>query len=111
MAIISKPKSDTNKSQKPLSLSFSNINGLPSKFTDIESYPHHSSPDIFGLSETYLNSSIGSSEFSVAGVLPLSYVDLFLVTLMYIILTGSHLSPIALIPLVFTLATLLFHTR
>ena len=75
MAIISKPKSDTNKSPKPLSISFSNINGLRSKFTDIESFLHHSSPDIFAMSETNLNSSIGSSEFSVTGYLPLSRLD------------------------------------
>ena len=75
MAIISKPKSDFNKSPKPLSLSYTNINGLRSKFTEVESFLHHSSPDIFAMCETGLNSSIDSSDFLIDGYLPLTRMD------------------------------------
>lgn len=75
MAIISKPKPDSTKPPKPLSLSFSNVRGLRSKFDQVESFLSDSSPDIFALCESNLNPSIDSSDFLAHGYLPINRKD------------------------------------
>ena len=61
MAILSKgckPENfDSHSSLKP---SFTNMQGLPLKFIDCESFLESSSPNIFALYETNLDDSIGS---------------------------------------------------
>ena len=48
-----------------------NIQGLCSNFVDCESFLESNSPDIFALSETDLDDSIDSDNFSERGYLPL----------------------------------------
>ena len=54
-----------------LKLSFTNIRGLCSNFVDCESFLESKSPDILALSETSLDDSIDSGNFSVRGYLTL----------------------------------------
>ena len=74
MAILSKTKRKPaySKSPTPLTISFSNICGLRSNFSDVESFLCQNSPDILALCETNLNSDIPSGDFLVPGYLPLS---------------------------------------
>ena len=56
-------------------LSFTNIWGLHLNFADFESFLESNSPDIVALSETNLDDSINSGNFSVRGYLPLIWKD------------------------------------
>ena len=72
MTILSKAcKSDNLESHNSLKLSFPNIRGLYSNFVDCEFFLESNSPDILALSETNLDDSINSGNFSVRGYLPL----------------------------------------
>ena len=74
MIILSKGcKPDNFESHK--SLSSANIRGLPFNFADCESFFESSSPDIFALSETNVDDSIDSANFTVRGYLPLIRKD------------------------------------
>ena len=78
MAILSTQRrkpANAQKSPRPFNIAFTNIRGLRSNFTDVESFLHSSSPDILALCETNLNSSIPSSDFLVPGYLPLFRKD------------------------------------
>lgn len=63
------------KSPRDLSISFSNIRGLRTNFTQCEAYLSSASPDILALCETNLDESISSSSFFVPGYLPLIRLD------------------------------------
>ena len=54
-----------------LKLSLTDIRGLHSNFVECESFLESNSPDILTLSETNLDDSIDSGNFSVRGYLPL----------------------------------------
>ena len=56
-------------------LSFTNIWALHLNFTDFEPFLESNSPDIVALSETNLDDSINSGNFSVRGYLPLIWKD------------------------------------
>ena len=72
MAILSKAcKPDNFESHNSLKLSFTNIRGLRSNFVDCESFLESNSPDILASSETNLDGSIASINFSLKGNLPL----------------------------------------
>ena len=76
MAILSKGcKSDNFESHNPLKLSFTNIQGLHSKFVECESFLESKSPDIFALCETNLDDWIDSGNFFLRGYLPLIWKD------------------------------------
>ena len=76
MAILSKGcKPDNFESHNSLKLSFTNICGLPSKFVECKSFLESNFPDILALSETNLNDSIDSGNFSVRGYLLLIWKD------------------------------------
>ena len=68
-------KPASSKLPTPLTISFSNIRGLRSNFSDVESFLYQNSPDILALCETNLNSDIPSDDFLVPGYLPLSRKD------------------------------------
>ena len=71
MAILSKGcKPDNFESHNSLKLSFTNIRGLCSNFTECESSLKHNSPDILALCETNLDDWIDSGNFSVRDYLP-----------------------------------------
>ena len=63
------------KSPRDLSISFSNIRGLRTNFTQCEAYLSSASPDILALCETNLDESISSGSFFVPGYLPLIRLD------------------------------------
>ena len=65
MSIFSKPKPVSKTSPKLLSLAFTNIRGLRTNFSHVESFLTHTSPDILALCETNLNPSIDSGDFVV----------------------------------------------
>ena len=73
--------SKTIKHKKPLTspsslnLSFTNIRGLRSNFSSVESYLLQSSPDLLALCETNLSSAVSSCDLSVDGYLPLVRKD------------------------------------
>ena len=72
MAILSKGcKPDNFEPHNSLKLSFTNIRGLCYNFVERESFLESNSPDILTLSETNLDDSLGSGNFSVTGYLPL----------------------------------------
>ena len=76
MTILSKTcKPDNFESHNSLKLSFTNIRGLRSDFVDCESFLESNSLDILALSETNLDDSIDSGNFSVRGYLPLIRKD------------------------------------
>ena len=76
MPILSKVcKPDNSESQNSLKLSFTNIWGFRSNFFDCESFLESNSPDIPALSETNLDDSIDSGNFSLRGYLPLIRKD------------------------------------
>ena len=76
MAILSKAcKPDNFESHNSLKLSFTNIRGLRSNFVDCEFFLESNSPDILALSETNLDDSIDSDNFSVRSYLPLIRKD------------------------------------
>lgn len=76
MTILTKPsKTDQSKSPKPFSLTFTNIRGLRSNFSDVESFLYDSAPDFLALCETNLNPSILDSDFFVRGYLPIIRKD------------------------------------
>ena len=76
MAILSKGyKPDKFELHDSLKLSFTNIRGLCSNFVQCESFLESNSPDIFTLSETNLDDSIDSGNFSVRGYFPLIRKD------------------------------------
>ena len=76
MTILSKAcKPDNFQLHNSLKLSFTNIRGLHSNFTDCESFLESNSPDILALCETNLDDSIDSGNFSVRGYLPLIRKD------------------------------------
>ena len=75
MPIFSKPKPVSKTSPKPLSLAFTNIRGLRTNFSHVESFLTHTSPDILALCETNLNPSIDSGDFVVDGYLPINRKD------------------------------------
>ena len=60
---------------RALSISFSNVRGLRTNFTECEAYLNTASPDILALCETNLDESISSSSFMVPGYLPLIRLD------------------------------------
>ena len=72
MTISSKAcKPDNCEFHNSLKLSFTNIRGLHSNFVDCQTFLESNSPDILALSETNLDDSIDSVNFSVTGYLPL----------------------------------------
>ena len=76
MTILTKPsKTAQSKPPKPFTLAFTNIRGLRSNFSDVQSFLYDSSPDFFALCETNLNSSILDDDFSVSGYLPIIRKD------------------------------------
>ena len=75
MPIFSKPKPVSKNTPKPLALTFTNIRGLRTNFSHVESFLTHSSPDILALCETNLNPSIDSGDFVVDGYLPINRKD------------------------------------
>ena len=76
MTILSKGcKPDNFESHNPLKLSFTNIQGLRSKFADWESFCESNSPDIIAQCETNLGDSIDSDNFSGRGYRPLIRKD------------------------------------
>ena len=62
-------------SLKSLDVFFSNIRGLRSNFSSVESFLLQKSPDLLALCETNLKSDICSSDFQVDGYLPLIRKD------------------------------------
>ena len=78
MVILSKGcKTDNFESHSSLKLSFRNIRDLCSNFFKCESSLESNSLDILALSETNLDDSIDSGNFSVTGYLPLIQKDSF----------------------------------
>ena len=76
MVILSKGcKPDKLESRNSLTPSFTNIRGHRSNFVDCESFLESNSFDILALSETNLDDSIGSGNFSVRDYLPLIRKD------------------------------------
>ena len=76
MAILSKVcKPDNFESHNSLKLIFTINRGLRSIFVDCESLFESNSPDILALSETKLDDSIDSGNFSVRSYLPLIQKD------------------------------------
>ena len=73
--IIKGCKSDNFEPQNSLKLRFTNIWGLHSNSIECESFLESNSPDILPLSETNLDDSIDSGNFSVKGYLPLIRKD------------------------------------
>ena len=72
MAILSKgSKPDNFELHNSPKLSFTNIRGLCTNFVECESFLASNSPDILALSETNLDDSIDSGDFSLRGYLPL----------------------------------------
>jgi len=60
---------------KSFNLSFTNIRGLRSNFSAVESYLLQNSPDLLALCETNLNPAVSSSDLSVDGYYPLIRKD------------------------------------
>ena len=52
---------------KPLGIAFSNIRGLRSNFTSVQSFVLNNSPDLLALSESRLNCDISSDSFKLPG--------------------------------------------
>ena len=52
---------------KPLGITFSNIRGLRSNFTSVQSFVLNNSPDLLALSESRLNCDISSDSFKLPG--------------------------------------------
>ena len=76
MAILSKGcKPDNFDPHSSLKLSFTNIQGLRSNFVECESFLESNVSDILALSETNLDDSIDSRNFSVRGYLLLIRKD------------------------------------
>ena len=76
MAILSREcKPDNFQSHNSLTLSFMNIRGICSNFTEYESFLESNSPEILALCETNLYDSIDSANFSVRDYLPLMKKD------------------------------------
>ena len=66
MAILSKAcKPDNFESHNSLKLSFTNIQGLCSKFVDCKSFLQSNSPDILALCETNLDDPNDSGNFTL----------------------------------------------
>ena len=68
-------KPDNFEPKNSLKLSFTNIQGLCSNFTERESFLKSNSSDILALCETNLDDTIDSSNFSRRGYLPLIRKD------------------------------------
>ena len=68
-------KPDNFESHNSLKLKFTNVRGLRSNFVDCESFLESNSPDILALSETNLDDSNDSGNFSVRVYLPLIRKD------------------------------------
>ena len=84
MAILSKScKPDNFKSRNSLTLSFTNIRRLCSKFVDCESFLESNSP-VVALCETNPDDSINSGNFFMRGYLPLIRKD-----------SGTHIHDLA----------------
>ena len=84
MAILSKScKPDNFKSHNSLTLSFTNIRRLCSKFVDCESFLESNSP-VVALCETNPDDSINSGNFFMRGYLPLIRKD-----------SGTHIHDLA----------------
>ena len=64
-----------SSSPSSLYLSFTNIRGLRSNFSSVESYLLQSSPDLLALCETNLSSAVSSCDLSVDGYLLLVHKD------------------------------------
>ena len=60
---------------KPLNICYSNVRGLRSNFSSVESFLHVVSPDILALCETNLDDSISNCDFDFPGYLPLIRKD------------------------------------
>ena len=60
---------------KFFNLSFTNIQGLRSNFSSVESYLLQNSPDLLALCETNLNPAVSSLDLSVDGYYPLIRKD------------------------------------
>ena len=76
MAILSKEcKPDNFELYNSLKLSFINIRGLRSNFVDCESFRESNFPDILALSETNLDDSIDTGNFSVRDYILLIWKD------------------------------------
>ena len=75
MSTSSKSKQGFKNPPKPLSLAFTNIRGIRTNFSHVESFLADSSPDIFALCETNLKPSISNDDLMIAGYLPLSRKD------------------------------------
>ena len=76
MTTLSKAcKPDNFEPHNSLKLSFTNIQGLRSNFTECESFLESNSPEIFALCETNLDDSLDSGNLSLRGSLPLIRED------------------------------------
>ena len=77
MTKVPKTKKHKKPSSSPssLNLSFTNIRGLRSNFSFVESYLLQSSPDLIALCETNLSSAVSSCGYLVDGYLPLIRKD------------------------------------
>ena len=75
MTILSKAKSGAQKPSKPLRMSFTNICGLRTNFSDLQTPFHQTSPDIFAISEGLPNSDVADNEFQFPDYQPLTHKD------------------------------------
>ena len=75
MTVLSKRKIGTQNPSKPLRIAFTNIRGLRSNFSDLQTHLFQSSPDILAISETCLTADIADDNFSVSGYLPIKRKD------------------------------------
>ena len=68
MTIKQKPRFQAVKTKTPhLKFSFSNVRGLRSNYDEVSRFLQIKSPDLLALSETKLDSSVQSSEFTPDG--------------------------------------------
>ena len=75
MTVLSKSKTGTVNPSKPLRVAFTNIRGLRSNFSDLQTHLFQASPDILAISETCLTSDVADDDFSVSGYLPIKRKD------------------------------------
>ena len=65
------PRSNKNRASQnqphPINLSYTNVRGLRTNFSSIQSFLHVNSPDLLALCETNLDDSISDREFDVPG--------------------------------------------
>ena len=70
MTILSKSKTGIVNPSKPLRIAFTNIRGLRSNFSDLQTHLFQASPDILAISETCLTSDVADDDFLSLGICP-----------------------------------------